>query len=69
MSNQFDEYRKLKAEAQAIIDRHMTEAFNEIRDAVGETPISVSLNIQPLQSMGDAHSTGVYTGCDISFSE
>ncbi|MNE41369.1 hypothetical protein D3C80_1354370 [compost metagenome] len=69
MSNQFDEYRKLKAEAQAIIDRHMIQAFNEIRDAVGETPISVSLNIQPLQSMGDAHSTGVYAGCDISFSE
>lgn len=69
MSNQFDEYRKLKAEAQEIIDRHMTQAFNEIRDAVGETPISVSLNIQPRQSMGEVNPTGVYCGCDISFSE
>lgn len=63
------EKEERQAGAKAIIDRHMTEAFNEIREALGETPISVSLNIQPLQTMGDTHATGVYAGCDISFSE
>lgn len=68
-SSASNEYRKLSNQAKAIINRHMTEAFNDIREALGETPISVSLNIQPLQTMGDTHATGVYAGCDISFSE
>lgn len=61
-----DNYRATKERMQAIIDRHMSEAFAELQQEFGTTPINVSLDVVPHQTMADRYPSGVYAGCSVT---
>jgi len=65
MGDEVNLYRKAEQQMQAIIDRHMSEAFVEIKREYGTTPISVEISIVHHQEMGSEYADGVYTGCEV----
>ncbi len=46
-----DKYRATKEAMQSIIDRHMSEAFAEIKQEFGVTPVAVQLDIRQVQTI------------------
>lgn len=61
-----DQYRQTKEKMQVIIDRHMGEAFAEIQQEFGTTPVYVSLDVVSQQTMEEKYPRGIYTGCGVS---
>lgn len=59
------EYREAKRRMESIIDRHMQEAFDEIKREHGATPVSVDLRINNSQQLGEKYANGVYSGCSV----
>ena len=59
------EYRDTKQAMQAIIDRHMHAAFEEIKREFGDTPTSVYVNTVEQQDISQQYPTGVYVGCSV----
>lgn len=61
-----DEYRATKERMQAIIDRHMSAAYDEIRQEFGTAPVSVWVDVREMQTMGDRYPSGAYAGCSVT---
>ena len=59
------EYRDTKQAMQAIIDRHMRDAFAEIEAEFGDTPTSVYVNTVEQQDISQQYPTGIYVGCEV----
>jgi len=59
------EYRDTKQAMQAIIDRHMQTAFDEIKREFGDTPTSVYVTIVEQQDVSQQYPSGVYAGCEV----
>ena len=60
-----NQYRATKEAMQAIIDRHMSEAFAEIGGEFGATPVAVELDIRQVQTMSEKYPSGAYAGCAV----
>lgn len=58
-----DQYRQTKEAMQAIIDRHMSEAFAEIKQEFGAAPTSVDIHVMDEFRIGDKYPEGHYAGC------
>lgn len=66
MSEQaIEQYRAAKDDMKKIIDRHMSEAFSEIREAYGTTPVSVYINVNSEQVIGRKYPNGFYAGSEV----
>ena len=65
MSDAIEDYRQAKRSMQSIIDRHMREAFAEIKQEHGATPVSVDLYLIEDRMIGKEYANGVYTSCEI----
>lgn len=61
-----DNYRATKERMQSIIDRHMSEAFAEIEQEFGTTPVSVEVDLYDQQMIPDKYPRGKYTGCRVT---
>lgn len=59
------QYREVAARMESVINRHMLEAFGEIRERFDATPISVRVDV--VQQM-NLHS-GLYLGCSVSLGD
>lgn len=59
------EYRDTKQAMQAIINRHMQAAFDEIKREFGDTPTSVYVNTIEQQDITQQYPSGVYAGCEV----
>ena len=59
------EYRDTKQAMQAIINRHMQVAFDEIKREFGDTPTSVYVNTVEQQDITQQYPSGVYAGCEV----
>lgn len=60
-----DQYRQTKDKMASIIDRHMSEAFAEIKQEFGATPVAVALDIHQVQTMSEKYPSGAYAGCAV----
>lgn len=58
-----DQYRATKEKMASIIDRHMSEAFAEIKQEFGVAPTSVSVHIMEEIKIGVKYPEGHYAGC------
>lgn len=65
ISKTITDYRDTKQAMQAIIDRHMQAAFDEIKREFGDTPTSVYVTIVEQQDMGQQYPSGVYDCCEV----
>ncbi|WP_061238180.1 hypothetical protein [Ectopseudomonas composti] len=59
------EYRAIKADMRAIIDRHMQAAFSEIKQEFGDTPTAVGIQVMERHVVSEMYPSGVYAGCDV----
>ena len=59
------DYRNAKRRMESIIDRRMQEAFAEIQQEYGATPVQVDLQVIDKQQMGEKYANGVYAGCKV----
>lgn len=64
-----DQYRQTKEAMAKIIDRHMIEAFAEIRQKFGVAPNDVSIHVMDEFNIGDRHPEKCYAGCVVSMGE
>lgn len=62
-------YREAKQKMASIIDRHMSEAFEEINQEFGATPVKVDLKVTENQQLGERYAQGIYAGCEIELAE
>lgn len=60
-----DQYRQTKESMQSIIDRHMSEAFAEIKQEFGVAPTSVSIDVIEKVNIGEKYPKGHYAGCSV----
>lgn len=58
-----DQYRQTKDAMAKIIDRHMMEAFAEIKQEFGVAPTTVSVHIMEEHKLSDKYPEGHYAGC------
>ena len=61
-----EDYREAKNTMELIINRHLEDAFSEIRNEFGSAPTSVILNINTVKRMDQKYPSGVYCGCEVS---
>ncbi|WP_313240371.1 hypothetical protein [Stutzerimonas kunmingensis] len=59
------EYRDTKQAMQAIIDRHMQAAFEEIKREFGDTPTGVDIRTLESQELSKQYPAGIYAGCSV----
>lgn len=63
----FEEYRKSVEISESILNRKLQEAFAEIEEEVGSTPLHVEVHVVPTRQMNQSYPRGVYSGCQVSF--
>ncbi len=59
------DYRDTKQAMQAIIDRHMHAAFEEIKREFGDTPTGVDIRTLESQELSKQCPAGIYAGCSV----
>jgi len=59
------DYRNTKEAMQAIINRHMQAAFDEIKAEFGDTPTGLYVDIREYQTPSMRYPIGVYQRCEV----